>query len=69
MDKLLPDYAWRHNAHLSGRDTRPYANDVPIKGPKTRYKLEGGGYETHPDNPGVRHFVWEHLNNVNRILH
>ena len=49
--------------------TIPYADDVPIKGPKTRYELEGGGYETHPDNPGVRRFVWEHLNNVNRILH
>ena len=49
--------------------TIPYADDVPIKGPKTRYELEGGGYETHPDNPRVRRFVWEHLNNVNRILH
>ena len=49
--------------------TIPYADDVPIKGPKTRYELEGGGYETHLDNPGVWRFVWEHLNNVNCILH
>ena len=24
MDKFLPDYAWRHNAHPSGQNTRPY---------------------------------------------
>ena len=48
--------------------TRPYIDDVPIKGPKTRYELEGGGYETIPENSGIRHFVWEHLQNINRIL-
>ena len=34
--------------------TVPYIDDVPIKGPKTRYELEGGGYETIPANPGIR---------------
>ena len=48
--------------------TVPYIDDVPIKGPKTRYELEGGGYETIPANPGIRRFVWEHLENVNRVL-
>ena len=34
--------------------TVPYIDNVPIKGPKTRYELEGGGYETIPGNPPVR---------------
>ncbi|EEB89283.1 hypothetical protein MPER_12635, partial [Moniliophthora perniciosa FA553] len=48
--------------------TRPYIDDVPIRGPKTRYELEGGGCETIPENPGIRRFVWEHMQNVNRVL-
>lgn len=47
--------------------TSPYIDDVPIRGPSTRYEIEGG-YETIPENPGIRRFVWEHLNNANRIL-
>ncbi|TFK59988.1 hypothetical protein BDN72DRAFT_740985, partial [Pluteus cervinus] len=27
-----------------------------------------GGYETIPENPGIRRFVWEHFQNVNRIV-
>ena len=48
--------------------TRPYIDDVPIRGPKTRYELEDGSYETIPENPGIRRFVWEHMQNVNRVL-
>lgn len=48
--------------------TIPYIDDIPIAGPKTRYELEGGGYETIKENPGMRRFVWEHFQNVNRIL-
>ena len=48
--------------------TEPYIDDVPIRGPKTRYELEGGGYEVIPENPGIRRFVWEHMTNVNRIV-
>jgi Integrase zinc binding domain/RNase H-like domain found in reverse transcriptase len=48
--------------------TDPFVDDVPIKGPPTRYPLPGGGFETIPENPGIRRFVWEHLNNMNRIL-
>lgn len=47
--------------------TIPYIDDVPIKGPSTRYETETG-YETIPENRGIRRFVWEHMNNVNRIL-
>jgi hypothetical protein len=48
--------------------TNPYIDDVPVRGPATRYELPSGGYETIPENNGIRRFVWEHLGNVNRIL-
>jgi hypothetical protein len=48
--------------------TIPYIDDVPIRGPATRYELPNGGYEVLAENPGVRRFVWEHMNTVNRIL-
>ena len=48
--------------------TEPYIDDVPIRGPKTRYELSGGKYETIPENPGIRRFVWEQLTAANRIL-
>ena len=47
----------------------PYLDDVPVLGPRTRYEMEDGTYETMPANPGIRHFVWEHLMDVNRIFH
>ena len=48
--------------------TEPYIDDVPIRGPKTRYELDSGGYEVIPENSGIRRFVWEHMQNVNRIV-
>ena len=48
--------------------TIPYIDDVPVRGPETRYELPDGSYETIPENPGIRRFVWEHLLNVNRVL-
>ena len=48
--------------------TLPYIDDVPIRGPKTRYELLGDGVETLDQNPRIRKFVFEHLGNVNRIL-
>lgn len=48
--------------------TRPYIDDVPVRGPPTRYELQDGSYETIPENPAVRRFVWEHLVDCNRIL-
>jgi hypothetical protein len=47
--------------------TVPYINDVPVKGPNTRYELPDGGYETISENAGIRRFVWEHMQNVNRV--
>ena len=48
--------------------TVPYIDDVPVKGLKTRYELSDRSYETIPENLGIRRFVWEHVNNVNRVL-
>ena len=48
--------------------TVPFIDDVPIKGPASRYQSEDGSYETIPDNSGIRRFVWEHFQNVNRVV-
>jgi hypothetical protein len=48
--------------------TQPFADDVPIKGPKSRYELPNRTYKTIPENPGIRRFVWEHLQDVHRII-
>ena len=46
-----------------------FSDDVSVLGPKTRYETEGGGYEVLEENPGIRQFIWEHLNDVHRVLH
>jgi hypothetical protein len=48
--------------------TIPFVDDVPIKGPPTRYELPDGTFETIKENPGIRRFVWEHFNDVARIV-
>ena len=48
--------------------TLPYIDDVPIRGPKTRYELPGGRVETLDWNPKIRKFVFKYLENINRIL-
>ena len=48
--------------------TVPYIDDVPVKGPKSGYELEDGSYEMIPENPGIRRFVWEHFQNINRVV-
>jgi hypothetical protein len=48
--------------------TTPYIDDVPLRGPSSRYEKPDGTYETIPENKGIRRFVWEHINNANRIL-
>src|SRR6202789_280427 len=48
--------------------TVPYIDDVPVKGPKSRYQLADGSYEMIPENLGIRRFVWEHFQNVNRVV-
>jgi len=48
--------------------TLPFIDDILIKGPKSRYELPDGSFETIPGNPGIRRFVWEHLEAVYRIM-
>lgn len=46
-----------------------FSDDISVLGPKTRYELDEGGYEVIEENKGVRRFIWEHLTDVNRVLH
>ncbi|KAJ3510089.1 hypothetical protein NLJ89_g4871 [Agrocybe chaxingu] len=48
--------------------TIPYIDDVPVKGPPTRYIQPDSSFEVIPENPGIRRFVWEHFQNLNRIV-
>jgi hypothetical protein len=48
--------------------TIPYIDDTPVKGPKSEYRTIGGSYETIPENPAIRRFVWEHFENLNRVV-
>lgn len=47
--------------------TMPYIDDIPLKGPASDYQNEEGEYETISANDGIHRFVWEHLQNVNRV--
>ena len=46
-----------------------FIDDLPIKGPSTIYPDAEGNPETLKENPGIRRFIWEHANDVNRIMH
>lgn len=46
-----------------------FLDDITLLGPKTRYENAEGGYETIPENPGIRRFIWEHAVDLNRVLH
>jgi hypothetical protein len=48
--------------------TIPYIDDIPIRGPGTRYQDKDGTYETIPENKGIRRFIWEHFQNLNRVV-
>jgi hypothetical protein len=48
--------------------TQPYIDDVPVRGPATRYILPNGEPETIPENTGIRCFVWEHFQDLNRVV-
>ena len=57
LEPEIPHVAW------------PFVDDCSIKGPASRYETEEGGYETIPENSGICKFIWQHLNDVHRILH
>jgi hypothetical protein len=46
-----------------------FIDDLPIKGSKTQYIDVRGQPEVLSDNPGIRRFIWEHAQDVHRILH
>jgi transposase InsO family protein len=46
-----------------------FIDDLPIKGPATIYPDANGEPETLAENPGIRRFIWEHAQDVNRIMH
>jgi hypothetical protein len=48
--------------------TSPFVDDIPVKSVQTRYQHKDGTYETIPDNPGIRRFIWEHCIVINHIL-
>ena len=48
--------------------TFPYIDDVPVRGPASRYIQPNGEPETIPDNSGIRRFVWEHFQDLNRVV-
>ncbi|KAJ8582517.1 hypothetical protein M405DRAFT_702836, partial [Rhizopogon salebrosus TDB-379] len=48
--------------------TDPYLDDVGVKGPKSTYPMADGSPEVLDANPGIRCFIFEHLENVNRII-
>ena len=48
--------------------TIPYIDDVPVHGPTTAYQNDNGVFKTIPENSGIRHFIWEHFQNLNCIV-
>ncbi|KAJ7245515.1 hypothetical protein C8J57DRAFT_1524229 [Mycena rebaudengoi] len=49
--------------------TQLFVDDTPCKGGTTYYQDDDGTFGCIALNPGIRRFVWEHLENVNRISH
>ena len=48
--------------------TMPFIDDLPVKSKMSRYQRPDGLYETIPEHPGIRLFIWKHLTVVHRIL-
>ena len=48
--------------------TMPFINDLLVKSETSQYQRPDGSYETIPENPGIRLFIWKHLTVVHRIL-
>ena len=48
--------------------TIPYIDNIPIRGPTSTYQATDGTFKTIPENSGIRHFIWEHFQNLNCIV-
>ena len=46
-----------------------FIDDLAIKGPRSMYLDSKGKPEVLPENPGIRRFIWEHAQDVHRIMH
>jgi hypothetical protein len=46
-----------------------FIDDLPIKGPETQYLDQLGNPEVLQENPGIRRFIWEHAQDLHRIMH
>ena len=45
-----------------------FIDDIPIKGPSVEYLGKDGQPEVISGNPGIRRFIWEHIQDLHRIL-
>ena len=48
--------------------TIPYIDDVPICSPTTTYQAPDGTFKTILEDSGIHRLVWEHFQNLNRII-
>ena len=48
--------------------TVPFIDDVLIKGLVSEYRNSNGMYETISGKTGIRCLVWEHFQNLNRVV-
>ena len=48
--------------------TMPFIDDLLVKSKMSWYQSPDSLYETIPENPGIRSFIWKHLTVVHRIL-
>lgn len=56
LQEEMPDVTW------------PFLDDVPVGGPPTRYEQPDGTFETISENAGIRRFVWEQFQRLNRVV-
>jgi hypothetical protein len=45
-----------------------YIDDIPVHGPAMCYETPDGDYRRIPENPGIRQFIWEHFQILNRVV-
>jgi len=46
-----------------------FLDNIILLGPKMQYEQEDGTYEVLSENPNIHQFVWEHVVDLNHILH
>ena len=46
-----------------------FIDDIPVRGPASLYLDKNGQEEKLEANPKIRRFMWEHLNDLHRVLH